>query len=511
MGLRVSDQAQPLGGPARPGRAILAAMAGVVMLCWPALINGGAFFFPDTSTYLRSADMIVGELTGWESEWSDRRTLYVEDKPAERAATPSTAAAGPAPAAAAGPVHPVLLGRSIYYGLAVFPFVALFGSLGAAFLQGAFAVLTIWLTLAAFGSERRRMPARLLLATALLAGLTSLPFFVSMLMPDVFAGFAVALAVSAAAGWQRLARWERAGLALLLVFSGMAHSSHVLVLLALAGVTMLVMLFTRVKVGTAAGLMVLAAASGIAGEQLFIQAVTHRLGEPPVRPPFLTARLINDGPGYRLLRESCPSVGLVACRYLDRMPRDSDAFLWSYKPQEGVFSTEPIAVQRELAKQDMRFAVATLGYDPFGVIGSSLRSVARQVTLTDLNLFNAASVMGEGLSSSVPASVAAEIRASRFGRNSMPVELSRWLNLVSACIAALFLAAVVAGRTGERRLARTRAAAGLLLAAVALNASVTGAMSKPHDRYNVRVLWVLQLAALAILVTRSDRKHLEQK
>jgi hypothetical protein len=36
-------------------------------------------------------------------------------------------------------------------------------------------------------------------------------------------------------------------------------------------------------------------------------------------------------------------------------------------------------------------------------------------------------------------------------------------------------------------------------------------MSKPHDRYNVRVLWVLQLAALAILVTRSDRKHLEQK
>jgi hypothetical protein len=111
----------------------------------------------------------------------------------------------------------------------------------------------------------------------------------------------------------------------------------------------------------------------------------------------------------------------------------------------------------------------------------------------------------------VPASVAAEIRASRFGRNAMPVGLSRWLNLVSACIAALFLAAVVAGRTGERRLARTRAAAGLLLAAVALNASVTGAMSKPHDRYNVRVLWVLQLAALAILVTRSDRKHLEQK
>lgn len=505
----MSEGAQPSGGPTvRPGLAILAALAGVLMLCWPALLNGGAFFFPDTSTYLRSADMIVGELTGWESEWSDRRTLYVEDKAAAPAS--SAASADAAPAAAAGPVHPVLLGRSIYYGLAMFPFVALFGSLGAAFLQSAFAVLTTWLTLAAFGSERARIPARLLLVTALLAGLTSLPFFVSMLMPDVFAGFAVALAVSAAAGWQRLAQWERGALTLLLVFSGMAHSSHVLVLLALAGVTLLVTIFTPMKAWTAAGLMVLAAVSGIVGEQLFIQAVTHRLGEPPVRPPFLTARLINDGPGYRLLRERCPSLGLVACRYLDRMPRDSDAFLWSYKPHEGVFSTEPVAVQRELAKQDMRFAVATIGYDPFGVIGSSLQSIGRQVVLTDLNLFNARSVMGEGLGASMPESVAAEIRASRFGRNAMPVALFRWFNLVTALAAALFLVAVVAGRTGERSLTRLRAAAGLLLAAVALNASVTGAMSKPHDRYNVRVLWVLQLAALAILVTRTDRKHLEQ-
>jgi hypothetical protein len=70
---------------------------------------------------------------------------------------------------------------------------------------------------------------------------------------------------------------------------------------------------------------------------------------------------------------------------------------------------------------------------------------------------------------------------------------------------------VLLGRTRESDHVRLRAAAGLFLAAIALNATVTGALSKPHDRYNVRALWVLQLAALAVLAARRDRQHLEQK
>jgi hypothetical protein len=489
--------------------ALLAALAGVLLLCWPALLNGGAFYFPDTGTYLRSADAIVGELTGGQSTWSDRRQLYDDASHSPAAALPPAAKAQPT-GVSGGPVHPVLLGRSIYYGLMVFPLVALFGSMAAVIFQAACAVLTIWLTLAALGPDRSRMPARLFVAAALLAGLTSLPFFVSMLMPDVFAGFAIALAVSAAAGWQRLVRWERVCLAALLVFSAMAHSSHVLVLFALAGVTLLVALLTRVKATAALGLMALAVVSGIVGEQLFVYAVTHRLGEPPIRPPFLTARLINDGPGFRLLTERCPSIGLEACRYLDRMPRDSDTFLWSFNPREGVFSTEPIPVQRALARQDARFAIETLRYDPVGVAVSSARSIGRQIALTDLNVFNYAPGMGGEVTLGTPEPIASEIRISRYGSGTMPVVFSRWANLATAIAAAFFLVAVLLGRTRERDLAELRVAAGLFLAAVALNATVTGAMSKPHDRYNVRVIWVLQLAALAILAARPRRKDLEQ-
>ena len=84
----------------------------------------------------------------------------------------------------------------------------------------------------------------------------------------------------------------------------------------------------------------------------------------------------------------------------------------------------------------------------------------------------------------------------------MQVTFSRWTNLLTDLAAAVFLGFVLLGRTCERRLTGARAAAGLFLAAVGFNAAVAGAMSKPHDRYNVRVIWVLQLGALAILAAR---------
>ena len=490
--------------------ALLAGLLGVLVLCWPALMNGGAFFFPDTGTYLRAADAIVGQITGGATEWSDRRDLYGTTPPAPAAAPAATPAQAQPPVPSEGPLHPVLLGRSVYYGLAVFPFVVLFGSLGAVFLQGVLAALTIWLTLAAFGTDRSRMPARLLIVTALLAGLTSLPFFVSMLMPDVFGGIAIALAASAAAGWERLVLWERICLAALLAFAAMAHSSHVLVLLGLAGVTLLTMLVARTQARAALALMVMAVVCGIAGEQAFIKAVTHRLGEPPIRPPFLTARLINDGPGYRLLTRRCPSIGLKACDYLDRMPRDSDTFLWSDKRHDGVFSTESLAVQREIAQQDLRFAIETVKHDPIGVVWSSICSIGRQLVMVDLSNFNYSPAMGGEATAGAPEPFASEIRVSRFATATMPVAFSRWANVTSAVVAAAFLVAVLLGWVRRGDPVRIRLAAGLFLAAFLLNASVTGAMSKPHDRYNVRVIWVLQLAALAILSARRRRIELEQ-
>lgn len=501
LGIRVTGQRTPV--QRGPAAALLAALLAALMLCWPALLNGGGFFFPDSSNYLRQADAAVVELTRWRSEWSDKQQLYAGLPKADAPQAPPPAAAGVS-APQAGPLHPVLLGRSVYYGLAIFPFIVLFGSLGVVALQAALAVATIWLTLVAFGAPRSRMAAWLLGSTALLAALTSLPFFVSLLMPDVFAGFAVALAVSACAGWRRLAVAERIGLVALLTLCGMAHSSHVLLLTGLACVALAVSWRMRQNLTAGLAAMLLAAVAGLVGEQAFVFAITHKMGQPPIRPPFLTARLINDGPGLALLAARCPAIGLEACRFRDRMPRDSDTFLWSQAPADGVFSVENHAVQRNLAKQDVAFAIAAFRHDPVAVLLSSAGKATTQLFLTKLNIFNSTGRPGSdtAFADNLPARYKAEVRASRYATGSNPVTVSRWANAVTAAAAAIFLACVVAGRTGERRRPDIRTAAALLLMAIAINAAVTGTLSKPHDRYNVRIIWVLQLTTLAILAAR---------
>ncbi|MFA7603654.1 MAG: hypothetical protein WCY29_11660 [Novosphingobium sp.] len=129
---------------------------------------------------------------------------------------------------------------------------------------------------------------------------------------------------------------------------------------------------------------------------------------------------------------------------------------------------------------------------------------ATQLSLTRLNVFNSTGQAGSdtAFADNLPARYKAEVRASRFAAGGNPVIVSGWMNTITAVAAAIFLACVVAGRTRERGRPDIRAAAVLLLTAIAINAAVTGTLSKPHDRYNVRILWVLQLTTLAILAAR---------
>ena len=85
-----------------------------LLLCVPALWNGLPFFYPDTPTYLRGAEMATGQVAKrlWSTQ-ADRHGV-------ELAATQDAAAPSPVPPAARGLTSVqdkiVLAGRSIYYG-----------------------------------------------------------------------------------------------------------------------------------------------------------------------------------------------------------------------------------------------------------------------------------------------------------------------------------------------------------------------------------------------------------
>lgn len=462
-----------------------------LLLAWPSFVNRGPFFIADTTAYLRSADAAFSSILTYDSIWSDRRELYTP---------PSGAEAGPAElqnAPAQAPTRPPLIGRSIYYGAFIYAPVLSFGEQAGVLLQAALAAIVVWLALVPIRLARRRSQFSAYFgAIGVLALATSLPFTATLLVPDYLTGLACAALVLLLCFWDDFGWGEIVILAGVIGLAALSHSSNLPLLLALS----LVALAARMKLrlsAKAALIGIAAVALGVAGEALFVSAVEKKTGMTPIRPPFLTARLIADGPGHKLLRARCSVEAFEVCRYTDRTPHDSDLFLWS-EGTDGVFSIADFASQRRLSEQDMAFAIATFREYPLLTVASSGKAFVKQLGLHDLRIWHgdAGSEPFYDLSD-LPDPVAARMAGTLSVQGQMPVALSQSA-IVLATAASLLVALwciVIAWRSKDKRVQALGVALVLVALAILMNAAVTGAISKPDSRYNLRIIWVLPLFA----------------
>jgi hypothetical protein len=477
----------------RLGAAMLLAALAFI---WPALVNGGPFFFPDTPTYIRGADAAAVWATGTRSVWSDR--LIADAAPPQAQSKTPTATAK---STSLHPARPVLAGRSIYYGLFLLTGMWLFGLIGPVFLQALLASLQLAMLLRyVAGARGRNLIVSFSALSAVLAALTPLPFYASMLMPDIFIGFTVGMLSLLFFYWNDMGNWTRSFAMALALMGACFHASILLLAGCMLGLGLLVRLVFRI--GSIASLLaavgILAAA--MLGEAAFNLSITKLLGNPPMRPPFLSARIINDGPGYAYLRQTCPGNGFELCHYLDRMPQDSDTFLWSKTRVDGVFSTVSMDTQRRISAQDKRFYMASAAYDPRGVAAAMAANFGRQLTLFDLKDFNYLF----GSSMMLPVPVMDRVRQTQAYAKSMPTGWTVWLTVASSVFGAIVLVWAAMARSvlpdrNNRRIAYLGAS---LILAVLLNAGIASAMSKPHARYQMRIIWLLPLGAGLIIARR---------
>lgn len=491
---------------------ILVLTVSALALSWPALVNGSGFYFQDTTAYIRSADAVVVQLTGQTSIWSDRLELYQPSHSLTSVAEPQSSVSGSdsTELISRKPTHPVLLGRSIYYGLGIYPFVTLMGDIGVVLFHAMLVVICFYLAFVGLGGLRKAATAWLFGSVILLSVVTPVAYSTSLLMPDILAGCASILGIVAIVGWRRLLTIERIALACVLVFSALSHSSHILLLFVLLAAILPASRFFVGEYKHAAVLLIFAILSGFAGDALFSAAISHQLGDRPIRPPFLTARLIDAGPGLTMLDSLCGSKKFEACRFRERMPNDSDTLLWSKDKRDGVFAAESHAVQRRLSKEDFAFAVASLKHDPIGTISVTAFASLRQLTMVKMDTFNAP--LGEGSSDAfagLPRPVQERISDSRYVYRSMPVAMVEALTPISILIAASYLIIIAirkrskADKVGHNFML----AASLAILLVIANATITGALSKPHNRYNIRIVWIIPLFALVIPSVRYSRRR----
>jgi alkylation response protein AidB-like acyl-CoA dehydrogenase len=106
---------------------------------------------------------------------------------------------------------------------------------------------------------------------------------------------------------------------------------------------------------------------------------------------------------------------------------------------------------------------------------------------------------GEELKAKLPPRVGGELAQSLAFRGAMPVRPAELLSLVVMLISLGLVARALLRRGTD---SQTRLFLAIILIGIAADIAVCGAMSTPHNRYSMRVLWLLPLGAFLTMITQ---------
>jgi hypothetical protein len=437
-------------------RAALAVLAGALLLAWPAALNGYPLVFSDTGGFLHQT---LGPLMLWDKPW-----VY-------------------------GPL-----------------------------LHGLHWRVTLWMPLAAQAllvSGMLWLMQRVLRGAATAAGhvlvcavaavLTTAPFTVALLMPDVLtAPLVLALALLGFAR-ERLSGGEAAALVVVAMVGIASHLSHVPIGLALA---LLPLLTLRVRGALLAGLPLVLGVALVVGTN----AVGHgRAGLSPHGATFLLARLQADGPAARVIQARCPDASWYVCAFADRLPMDANDFLWDAgSPVNRAPDGMPRFLGGALLSPEAGVIVGeTLRAEPIAVARAVLHNTVMQLltagigdTLGPENLAAALRPrIAEGFSMREVAGFDASLQALGGLRAAVaPLAVVHALALLAA-LPLLVLAGWRAWRAGDA--VRVGLLAAVLVGVVG-NAAATGGLSGVFPRYQARIAWLLPVVAVLLLLPKRN-------
>ena len=290
-------------------------------MTWPALYNGYPLLYPDSMSYLEDGRLVA-------------RALFLRKFSADYG------------------------GRSFIYCLGILPFhwsVTLWPIVA---LQALLTAYVIWLVVRSILPRQTAMRYQVLVV--LLSLLTSLSWFVSLIMPDILGPVQYLCIYLLVFARETITRAERLTLVLIAWWAVASHATHLMLAVGICALLALLLVLRRQSmqrglraIGEVAIIVLLAAAAHLVLH-------TYLYGEPSLngeRPPFLTARVIADGPGRWYLEQHCEEVKLTICDHVHDLPDNSDDFLWR---ADGIWQSADRATRKRLRQEEIRFVLATL-------------------------------------------------------------------------------------------------------------------------------------------------------
>jgi hypothetical protein len=436
-------------------RHSLAVLFGALLLAWPALLNRYPLLYPDSVSYLQDGRSIA-------------RALFLHELDGFEAM------------------------RSELYSLSIFPFHWNLTPWPVIALN---ALLTSWvLWLVVRSALPRRSVSTFLSLTALLSLFTTVSWYVSLLMPDIYGPLlylSIYLLIFSRETLSRREFWALSVLAAVLTLFLLLHWPPI------AG--------RGRALAHVAALVALAAAA-----QMALHAYLY--GNPSLNghhPPYLMARIIADGPGATYLQQHCaapgtPGLDWAICADVARLPDNDDDFLWA---EGGVWQGSDASTRKRLLAEEMPLVLETLRTYPRRQAARSFTNFTQQLDDFGVNDFDNNDWMQQALLQVIPSSAAAYPRTLQ-ARSIVPsnsfTTLQRWV--IDACGLALIPLLLWLRRY------RRNALLGLVAIVVPIllaNAFVTAVLSSSDSRYQARVIWLIPLVtALAALDVLAQRQKM---
>jgi hypothetical protein len=460
-----ADSARRRGAKSFPASAFAVLLATIFFL-WPAVYNGFPLLMADSMTYLADGLPVA-------------RALFLHQFSAYYGM------------------------RSLLYSLSILPFhwnvtpwpVAVLHSLAAAWV--------LWLVVRSFST--RSTVRRYLVIAALLSLFTSIAWYTCFIMPDILGPLAYLALFLLFFQADSLSRVERAGVWLVACWGITAHSTHLLLAGALWALLVLFAAFQRRSFRRS--LPALGEIAAVLALSVLAQMALYAYldGKPSLngqRPPYLTARVIADGPGRWYLDAHCATEHWAACGHLANLTSDADSFLWG---DDAPYQAASEQEQRQFEDQDTALFLATMRAYPRQQFQRSAANFLQQLTAFGLYDFDSSEWTLVQFGQTIPASRASYLR-SREAHSGLPLDaltaVQFWTVLLSL--------AIVAALTPLLWRSHSSSLPGLALAVfsmVLLNALLTGALSIVDERYQCRVIWLIPfLAAIFVLDWLEHRK-----
>jgi hypothetical protein len=382
-------------------------------------------------------------------------------------------------------------------GYSVFTRLTSFGA-SAWFTIAAQAVMVVYVLYETcvylIGRNRKFADLCFLAAVCAMTLLTSLPWLVSLVMPDVFAGVLFLSGFLLAFGGE-LRTTPRIVLAAIFMISVAAHNS-LLPVAALFVVAVIVMrLVSRAPFELPSSRFVLAwllvpiiVAGLITAELNRDMGLGFKLS--PSRNAFLLARLFGDGLAADFLHEKCRERHFVSCRYLSHLPRTQEQFLF----QSPLFP-ELLAGHQDEMEKIVRGAI--LEY-PARFLASSAKETLLQLTSLrtgdEIRTYGARQWNDKVIPRVFPRDLQAFLNARQYHDRltrladacAVVDTMVFWLSLVCCLLLA---------RTG--RFGRVNLFFYSAIAYLAINASICATFAGVYDRYQSRVAWIVPFCLMA--------------